>query len=92
MSAFVVVEMTIKDPDARARYAAAAAPTVAAFGGEYLAHGAWTVLHGEPSLPNGVVVGFPDRERALAWYNSPEYQATLTERALALNCRFQLIG
>lgn len=92
MSAFVVVEMTVKDPEARARYAAAAAPTVMAYGGEYVARGAWTVLHGEPSRPDGVVVRFEDREQALAWYNSPDYQATLADRALGLDCRFQLLG
>lgn len=92
MTAYVVVELTVKDAAAKDRYAAAAGPIVKAFGGEYLANGAWSVLAGEPAYANGVLVSFPDRETALAWYNSAEYQATFADRDQGLDCRFRLLG
>lgn len=48
--------------------------TLEAFGGRYLVHG------GEPSVLEGnwlgdlIVIAFPDRESALAWYRSPAYR------------------
>ena len=38
------------------------------------------VVEGETSLPRTVVIKFASREAALAWYNSPEYQAALPLR------------
>ena len=29
---------------------------------------------------------------AVAWYNSPECQATLADRGQGLDCRFRLLG
>jgi uncharacterized protein (DUF1330 family) len=59
---------------------------------EFIAGGAWTLLTGEPGLTNGAIIRFPDRDAALGWYNSPAYQATFADRALGIDCRFQLIG
>ena len=41
---------------------------------------------------NGMIVRFPDEDTALAWYNSPTYQALLDIRNAALDCRFRLVG
>jgi len=92
MSAYVVVELTVKDPAAKDRYSAAAVPILKQFGGEFIAGGAWNVLTGEPAFSNGAIIRFPDRDAASAWYNSPEYQATFAERALGIDCRFRLLG
>jgi uncharacterized protein (DUF1330 family) len=92
MSAYVVVELTVKDPDAKNRYSAAAAPVLKAFGGEFVASGAWHVLTGEAAFTSGALIRFTDRETALAWYHSPEYQAALGDRAQGIDCRFRLIG
>jgi len=50
------------------------------------------MLHGEPAYQNGMIVTFPDKEAALAWYNSPEYQLLIPIRDKALDSRFRLIG
>ncbi|ALA17457.1 MULTISPECIES: DUF1330 domain-containing protein [Chelatococcus] len=54
--------------------------TLAPFGGRF-------VLHGEPVEPlegvlegDLVIIAFPDRESARAWYRSPAYQAILPLR------------
>ena len=34
---------------------------------------------------------FPDRESALSWYNSPEYQQLIEIRGEAMDVRFSLL-
>ena len=34
---------------------------------------------------------FPDRETALSWYNSPEYQQLIDVRSVAMDARFSLL-
>ena len=91
MSAYVVVELTVKDSTAKDRYSAAASPVLKQFEGEIIAGGRWQILTGEAAFTNGAIIRFADSERALAWYNSPGYQATFADRALGINCRFQLL-
>ena len=92
MSAYIVVELTVKNAEAKDRYSAAAGPILKQFGGEFIAGGAWDVLTGEPAFKNGAIIRFADRETALAWYNSEGYQATLSDREIGIDCRFRLIG
>ncbi|KXF78398.1 hypothetical protein ATN84_00930 [Paramesorhizobium deserti] len=48
--------------------------TLAPFGGHYIIHGGEkTVLEGEWPA-DLIVIGFPDMERARAWYASPAYR------------------
>jgi len=92
MSAYIVVELTVKDAEAKDRYSAAAGPVLKQFGGEFIAGGALDVLTGEPAFTNGAIIRFADRDTALAWYNPPGYQATLDDRAIGIDCRFRLIA
>jgi uncharacterized protein (DUF1330 family) len=55
MSAYVVVELTVKDPAAKDRYSASALPILKQFGGEFIAGGTWNVLTGEPAFTNGAI-------------------------------------
>jgi uncharacterized protein (DUF1330 family) len=36
-------------------------------------------------------VRFTDRETALGWYNSPEYQQLIDVRSVAMDARFRLL-
>ena len=92
MSAYVVVELTVKDAVAKDRYSAAAGPVLKEFGGEFIAGGAWNVLTGEPAFSNGAIIRFVDRDAAMAWYKSPGYQATFEDRERGIDCRFRLLG
>lgn len=92
MSAYVLVELQVLDEGAKAKYSATAGPLVQAYGGEFVVGGAWKILAGEAGLPIGIIIRFPDREKAMEWYNSAEYQALLAERARAMVCRFRLLG
>ena len=92
MSAYVVVEFTVKDPDAyREKYASNAGQTAKEHGGEVLAAGNWELLHGDGSLTSGALVRFPDQETAINWYNSPEYQQLIDVRGVAMDARFSLL-
>ena len=92
MSAYVIVEFTVKDPDVyREKYAPIAGQTAKEHGGEVLAAGNWDVLHGDGSLTSGALVRFPDRETALGWYHSPEYQQLIDVRSVAMDARFSLL-
>ncbi len=92
MSAFVVVQGTVTDPDKMQEYGAAAGPTVAAHGGELMARGPIEVLSGSSDHKISVVIRFPDAAKARAWYESAEYQALIPIRESALNSVFTLVG
>ena len=92
MSAYLIVELTVRDAEAKNRYAAAAEPIVKSFGGEFLINGPITTLFGEAQFSNALIVRFADRESAISFYNAPIYQALLEERALGIDCRFSLLG
>jgi uncharacterized protein (DUF1330 family) len=92
MSAYVIVEFAVKDPETyRENYAPVAGQTAKEHGGEPLAGGNWEVLHGDGSLTSGALVRFADRETALRWYNSPDYQQLIDVRSVAMEARFSLL-
>ena len=91
MSAYVIIEFTVKDPDVvRKKYSPNAGQTAKEHGGEVLANSNWEILDGAPMLSSGVIVQFPDHETALRWYNSPEYQQLIDVRSVAMDARFSL--
>ena len=76
MSAYVIVDINVTDPVGYEEYKRTAAPTVAMYGGKYLARGGPTeVLEGN-WIPNRLVVlQFRSLDAAKQWLNSPEYTA-----------------
>jgi len=92
MSAYVVVEATVRDKEARDRYGSQASAVLKQFGAEVVTFGPWGLLCGEPGHDMGMIIRFQDKDTALAWYNSPAYQALLDVRDTALDCRFRLVG
>ena len=92
MSAYVIVEFTVKDPEMyREKYAPIAGQTAKEHGGEVIAAGNWEILHGGDSLTSGALVRFSSRETALEWYHSPEYQQLIEVRGVAMDVRFSLL-
>jgi uncharacterized protein (DUF1330 family) len=92
MSAYVIVEFTVKDPDVyREIYSTHAGKTAVERGAEVLANSNWEVLHGDGSLTSGALVRFPNHEAAVGWYNSPEYQQLIEVRGVAMDARFSLL-
>ncbi|HEY5439529.1 MAG TPA: DUF1330 domain-containing protein [Acidimicrobiales bacterium] len=92
MSAYVIAEFTVKDPDVyREKYASIAGKTAKEYGAEALANNNWEILDGDSMLSSGAIMRFPDREMALRWYNSPEYQQLIEVRGVAMDVRFSLL-
>lgn len=92
MSAYIIVELTVREAEAKNRYSAAAAPILASFGGEIIAGGPLAALFGDQPFTHGAIIRFEDRDSARHFYDSPAYQALLEERALGIDCRFILLG
>jgi len=74
MSAYVIVNINVKDPVRYEDYKRQAAPTVAAFDGRYVVRGGPAeVLEGSWTPKRLVVLEFPTMARAREWINSAEY-------------------
>ncbi len=74
MSAYVIVDIDVKDPTTYKEYIALAPATVAAYGGRYLARAGKTeIFEGEWVPKRLVILEFESLERARAWLDSPEY-------------------
>lgn len=77
MACYVIARMDVHDPAAYAEYASQTVAIAEKYGGRFL------VKAGEMQQLEGtgperhVVVEFPDKPSALAYYNSPEYQKIL---------------
>ena len=75
MAAYVVSRVLIRDPEAMRRYMEEAPATVVACGGRYLVRGNDVkALEGTWDHERMVVVEFPDKEAALAWYEGEQYR------------------
>jgi uncharacterized protein (DUF1330 family) len=73
MPAYVIVEVDIHDPANYERYKALVPPTIAAYGGRYLARGGQVEsLEGDWNPRRVVILEFPSVERARAWWAAPE--------------------
>lgn len=74
MAAYVIVQIEIRDAVAYERYKELAPPSIAAYGGRYVARGGRTeVLEGDWSPGRLVILEFATLDRAREWWDSPEY-------------------
>lgn len=77
-AAYLVGHITITNPQGYGAYSAQVPGTLKAFGGSYLVRGGQAdVLEGGGLGERHVVIAFPSREQAQAWYNSAAYQAII---------------
>ena len=74
MSAYVVVQVDVKDPVRYEAYKKMVPPSVEKFGGRFLVRGGPThTLEGNWAPKRFVIAEFPSVEQAKAWWSSPEY-------------------
>lgn len=74
MPAYIVVDVSIHDPETYERYKALVPPSLAQYGGKFLVRGAkTTTLEGSWKPQRFVIVEFPSGDAARAWWGSPEY-------------------
>ena len=92
MSAYVIVEVEVTDPETFEEYRKAVPPTIEAFGGRYLVRGGSVDrLEGGWQPKRIVVVEFPDAERAKAWHDSELYAPAKALREASANTRMLLV-
>lgn len=76
MTAYVITEIDVTDPAGYEEYKKMGPPTVAAYGGKFVARGGKSeVLEGNWSPKRIVVLQFDSVERAKKWWASKEYSA-----------------
>ena len=82
MPAYVMAALyDVTDPAEFGEYQNLAGPTVANFGGKFIAGSrSVEVIEGDWSPMGFLVIEFESVEQAKRWYNSPEYQAVLPMR------------
>ena len=84
MTAYLVAAIDVQDEAGYAPYRDAVPALVAAHGGRYLVRGgAMTVQEGNWPGARTVVMAFPDRAAAEAFYASADYQAIIGVRRAA---------
>ena len=92
MPAFVINDMQVTDPQLFDEYRKLSPPTVAQYGGKFLARGGRTeTLEGTWSPRRLVILEFPSMAGAQAWLESPEYAPLRTLRQRASNSNIVLV-
>lgn len=79
--AYLVGNITITNPEGYAHYQKLVPKTISEFGGSYLVRGGTaTQIEGESLGGRNVVLEFPSRAQAQAWYDSDAYQSIIHHR------------
>ena len=81
MPAYIIIHNTVIDLEAMQSYIPKAIETFGPHGVEFkVMEENSTVLEGDCDHPRTILLKFESREKAQAWYNSPEYQDALPIR------------
>ncbi len=76
MPAYVIADIEITNPKEYEAYRAMVPPTIAAFGGRFIARGGKVeALEGDWHPTRLIILESPDAATARRWYDSPEYAA-----------------
>jgi uncharacterized protein (DUF1330 family) len=92
MKALCIVYLHVDDWELYDRYRSQVVPTLEPFGAKVLVRGGtFTTVEGEMPFERIVVLEFPSRDTAQAWYQSDAYQAVLPIRLAATRCQFVIV-
>lgn len=88
MTAYVIFDIDVHEPEVYEEYRRAATPTVHAHGGYFVVRGAAETWGGDWSPKRMVVIKFECMAKARTWYDSPEYQIarSILEKAASSRC------
>lgn len=88
MSAYVIFDVDIRDPEAYGEFMAQAGPALEAVGARYLARGGEHTVHEGDWIPRRIVLlEFPSIEAWESFYNGPVYQGLKSIREKASSAR-----
>ena len=92
MSAYVIVQLEITDPEGFAEYREKVGPQIEKHGGRYIVRGAEVEnLEGEWDPGRLVILEFPTREDAQRFYEADEYQPLLALRKRTANTVLSIV-
>jgi uncharacterized protein (DUF1330 family) len=92
MSAYVIVQVTVRDAETYERYKALVPPSIAAYGGRFLVRGGTSqTLEGTWRPMRIVILEFPSAERARQWWSSPEYAVAKALRQSSADTEMLLV-
>ena len=92
MSAYVIVDNQINDPELYKAYTHLSPATVAAYGGKFLARGGTIeVAEGDWHPTRLVIIEFESFEKAREWLYSPEYSAIKSMRQQAAHSNLLIL-
>ena len=92
MPAYVIADIQVTDPEAFEEYKQRSPPTIAQYGGKYLARGGKTeTLEGEWETGRLVILEFESAERAREWWTCSEYEAAKAVRRKAATAKFIVV-
>lgn len=81
MSVFVFGDIKVKDPEKYKEYVRQVPPLVARHGGIYRVRGGeYSQIEGDWEPGRLIIIEFPDRAAAEAFYNDPDYQEVVKIR------------
>lgn len=84
MTAYVIGQITVKDPGKWEEYRKQVPETLAPWGAELVLRGTRAkVLSGQHPHTDTVVIRFPDMESVVKWHNSAAYQSLVPLRRQA---------
>jgi len=84
MTAYLIADVDVNDPDVYAEYRRQVLPLVTRHGGRFIVRGgAHETLEGAWQPKRLVVIEFPDMAALKAWYGSPEYTSLIALRQSA---------
>ena len=80
VKAYLIGQISVTNPEGYGLYASKVPQTIADAGGRYVVRGGHaTQVEGQSLGDRNVVIEFPSRDAAQAWYDGPAYQAILVE-------------
>lgn len=92
MSAYVIAEVNVTNPELFADYRKLVPATLEKYGGRFVVRGGATeTKEGGWSPPRIVVLEFPSMDQARKWYHSPEYSAPLAMRLKSASTKLILV-
>lgn len=92
MTAYIIADVQITDPDTYWTYRSQTPPIVKQYGGRFIVRGGEVqALEGDWQAGRVVVIEFPDVAAARRFYDSPEYRQIIGFRQRAADSRIILV-
>ncbi len=92
MSAYIIVNVDVKDPTLYEEYRKLVPASIEKYGGKFVARGGkHEVLEGEWQPNRLVILEFPSYDQAQAWYHSEEYREPKAMRFNAANAELVIV-